>query len=136
MWSAPPRTTQHSSTQGEEHINLQGNLLLCFRVKTSDIGITAPVGRSGDILEVVSVSASTPKQEGENKSEEEEQEEVTRRRRNRLSTDNEQPSDKLSNSYVPEKLEEETEDTEEYEYEEDGLALLRTLNDEERLQVE
>jgi len=104
------------------------------RVKTSDIGITAPAGRSGDILEVVSVSASAPKVEGEEESGEEEQEGVSRRRRNRLSTDNEQPSDKLTNSYVPEKLEEETEDTEEYEHEEDGLALLRNLSDEERLQ--
>ena len=84
---------------------------------------------------MVSVSASAPKVEGEEESGEEEQEGVTRRRRNRLSTDNEQPSDKLTNSYVPEKLEEETEDTEEYEHEEDGLALLRNLSDEERLQV-
>ena len=104
-------------------------------------------------MEVVSVSASAPRAEGEkeeaDKKTEEEEEEITRKRRNGLSTDQDQPQQsRLSNVFIPD--EESEEDAEEdiwegqdYEYDEDDLFLSRDgadidigkLNMEERIKV-
>merc|ERR1712018_980453 len=107
----------------------------------------------GSNVEVVSVSASVPRANGEEEEAEEkktEEEEITRKRRNRLSTDQDQPlQSRLSNVFIPDEEEEvdqneEEEDIwegQEYEYEEDDLFLSRDgaeidiakLNMEERL---
>merc|ERR1712061_13541 len=125
------------------------------RIKASDVGIEANKGRSN--IEVVSVSASAPRVEGEKEvaeeetHEEEEEEEVTRKRRNGLSTDEDQPQQsRLSNVFIPddknvdvnkEETEEDIWEGTDYEYEEDDLFLSRDgadidiakLNLEERL---
>jgi hypothetical protein len=86
-------------------------------------------------VEVVSVSASSPRAEGEV-----EKDEVTRRRRNGQSTDREQPNDRLANVFVPEEAEDAVD--EEYDYDDDlflsrdGADIdLETLNAEERKKV-
>ena len=125
------------------------------RVKASDVGIEAHKGRSN--VEVVSVSASAPRAEGEIEESDKkaEEEEITRKRRNRLSTDQDQPQQsRLSNTFIPDDDEEVDQNVEEadeediwegqdYEYEEDDLFLSRDgadidigkLNKEERLKV-
>merc|ERR1719239_798197 len=118
------------------------------RVKNPDVGIEAHKGRSN--VEVISVSASAPRADGEKEEAEkktEEEEEITRKRRNGLSTDQEQPQQsRLSNVFIPDDEAEEEADEDiwegqDYEYEEDDLFLSRDgadidigkLNMEERI---
>ena len=132
-----------------DNIQICGNNILS-RVKNPDVGIEAHKGRSN--VEVISVSASAPRAEGEMEEADkntEEEEEITRKRRNGLSTDQEQPQQsRLSNVFIPdEETEEEAEEDiwegQDYEYDEDDLFLSRDgadidigkLNMEERLKV-